>query len=212
MSLWEICKIPTLGVHLPNKNPPWSNRKLLLVSMVPLAKTRVYPSMSRTKLILIPVLLHLAQLVPRHTKSSWFLKSQTLPRTIHKTFNCKYHLVAETTLFIWVPSTWDLQKVNQLKLYLILAPNTWPSPLRYVMTRPPETSSLRSMIHYPVPLSKGINWTKDAKPKLTTCTNPIPIRSCQKPHQSWHMVPLSFRVSSGKTTPAFNHWTKTPRV
>ena len=116
--------------------------------------------------------------------------------------NFKCHWPAETTPSTWEPFTWDLQTVNQPKWCSTLVASTWPSPLLFATIKPQVTSSSRNTTRYQVHSCKETNWTRDARPKHTTCINLTLIRFSQKHHQSLHTDQRSCKDSSGKTTRA----------
>lgn len=120
--------------------------------------------------------------------------------------NFKCHWPAEMTPFTWVPYTWALQSVNQPKWCSTLVVSTWPSPQLFATIKPPETSNSRNTTHYRVPSCKETNWTRDARPKPTTCINLTLIRFFRKPHQSWLTAPPNCKDSSGKITHASSLW------
>ena len=92
----------------------------------------------------------------------------------------RFHWTAETTLFIWVQFTWDLQFLNQQELFSILVQSISPLPVLSVMTRPQEISNLRNTIHSQALSFKETNLTKDAAPLLMTCINLTPTKSSPK--------------------------------
>ena len=80
------------------------------------------------------------------------------------------------TLFIWVQFTWDLQSLNQLELYSILALNIWLSPVPCVMIRLQEISNSKNTIHFLAHLFKETNLAKDAALLHTICINLTPTK------------------------------------
>jgi len=114
--------------------------------------------------------------------------------------NFKSHWPAEMMPFTWEPSTWALQAVNQPKWSSTQVASTSPSPPLFATIKHQVTSNSRNMTRYQAPLYKETNWTRDARPKLTTCINLTLIRSSRKPHQSSLTAPPNCRVSSGKIT------------
>ena len=137
---------------------------------------------------------------------------QTCQRIIRMTSNFRCHCKAKMMLFILELSLWDLQQVNQPELSSTQVLNTWPSHQSFVMMRQPETISLKNMIHCQVVLLQEIKCTRDVKQWLMTCINPTQIKYCQRPLQNLHMVQPNFKVSSGKTIHAFNHWREALRM
>jgi hypothetical protein len=95
-----------------------------------------------------PRILNLRTSILKKRMKSNLSQRLLMPQKIIKTiYNSKYLLPLEMMLSIWVLSTWDLPRVNQLELFSIPDPNILPSPLHYVMTRLQETSSSRSTTH-----------------------------------------------------------------
>jgi len=177
-----------------------TSNKLLLTS----------PLIQRVKFLLIIVLLPIlnpkTSILKKRMKSSLFLKllmPQKITRTI---YSYKFHLLQEMMLYIWVPCIWDLQRVNQPELCLILDQNTLLSHLLSVMTKHQVTSSSRSTTRYQVPSFKETNWMKDARLRHMIWKNLIPIRFFQKPLQNWPMDLLNCKDSFGKTMPVSSHW------
>ena len=119
--------------------------------------------------------------------------------------NFKFHLTQRTMQFTSEQYSWDLLFPKKLESYSILVQSTLLSHPSFAMMRPLETINSRNTIHFKVVSFREINNIKDAKPWLTICTSPIQTKSCPKLHQNLLTVLLSFKVSSGKTTPVFNH-------
>ena len=124
--------------------------------------------------------------------------------------NFKSHWPAETMLFTWEPSIWALQTVNQPRWCSTLVVSTWPSPPLFAMIKHQVTSNSRNMTHSQALSCKETNWTRDARPRHTTCINLTLIRSSQKHHQSLHTAQPNSRDSSGKITLASSHLTTAP--
>ena len=121
--------------------------------------------------------------------------------------NFKSHWRAEMMPFTWEPSIWALQAVNQPKLCSTPVASTLPSPQLSVMIKLQVTSNSRNMTHSQVLSYKETNWTRDARPRHTTCINLTLIRFFQKHLQSSLTDQPNFKDSSGKITLACSHWT-----
>ena len=119
--------------------------------------------------------------------------------------NFRFHLIVETMQFIWVPSTWDLQSVNQQESSSILDQSTWPSLVCFAMTRQLATTNLRSMTLFPAASSKEIKPTRDARPWLMICTSLSQTRFFPRLHPSSPTDLPSSKVSYGKITLASSH-------
>ena len=132
-------------------------------------------------------------------------KLQTLLRITEMTFNFKFHSTAETMQFILVPSIWDLQRLNQLELSLILDRNTWPLPVFFATMRRPAIINSRNMTHSQAVLSKETRLIRDARPWPMTCTSLSQTRSFPRLPQSLPMDLLSFKVSYGRITLPSSH-------
>jgi len=129
-----------------------------------------------------------------------------MPQKIIRTiYNCKYHLHPEMMPYTWELCTWDHPRVNLQELFSILVQNILPSPPHFVMIKPPETSSSRSMIHSQAHSFKETNSLRGAKLKHTTWKNQTPIRFFQKHPRSLLMDQQSCKDLFGKTMPVSNH-------
>lgn len=146
------------------------------------------------------------RLRPRPSRSNWSQKWLINPKTIRMICNCRCPWPVVMTPSTWVHFIWAPQLVSQPMLSLILAQSTWLWPLPFAMTRPLETSNLRSMIHYLAPLCRETSSLRGVELKPTTCTSQTPTRSCQKHHLNWHTDRLSSKASFGRTTPASSPW------
>lgn len=117
--------------------------------------------------------------------------------------NYKFHLIAEMMQFISELYGWDHQHHNQQELFLTLVQNTLLLLQFFATMKLQEIISLKSMILFKAGSSKEIRCIEDVKLWPMTCTSLIPTKSCQRLVPNWHMVPPSFKVSSGKTTPVY---------
>ena len=124
--------------------------------------------------------------------------------------NFKSHWRAEMMPFTWELSIWALQTVNQPRWCSTLVVSTWPSPPLCATIKLQVTSNLRNMTHSQVLSCKETNWTRDARPRHTTCINLTLIRYFQKHHQSLHMAQPNSKDSSGKITLASSHLATAP--
>ena len=134
------------------------------------------------------------------------VKLLMLLRITETTCNFRFHLIVEMMQFILVPSTWDLQWVNQQESYSILDQSTWLSQVYFAMMRLQETTNSKSTIPSLEDLCRETRPIRGVRPWLTICTSQNQTKSCLKLHQSWLMDPLSCRDSYGRITLAFNLW------
>lgn len=149
-------------------------------------------------------------ILQKRMKSNLSLKLLTPLKIIKTIYNCKSHLHLEMMPFIWELCTWDLQRVSQPELYLILVLNIWPLLLHFATTKPQEILSSRSTIPFQVLLSRETNWMKDARLKLMTWKSQIPTRFFLKHLPSWPTALLNCKGSFGKIMPASSHSKEIP--
>lgn len=121
---------------------------------------------------------------PKLGRNNWSVRSQTQRRTTPTIWRYRFHSLAEMMLSTWELCIWVLQRVSQLMLFSTLVLNIWPSLVPSVTTKPQATSNSKNTTHFPAHSFSVTNLQRGAEPKHTTCTNLIPIKSCQRPLQS----------------------------